>query len=437
MKKYFYSLIAKYLSLYIQPSDTVIEIYPQTDLLINKFSKSRILVNSQNNLSDSSAHKINTLNEVALNPPDYFLLNGCLHYEKDIESTLNALYNACNKESRVIVTFYSSLWKPVMRLASFLKIRNKLPESNWVTRADIDIFLRLTNFEIIRMDNKILLPVYIPVLSTIFNRFLAPLPFFRLFSLLNIMVARPLNKIKKIESVSIIVPARNEAGNIQAITKRIPQMSANDEIIFIEGHSNDNTWEIIQEVKQNHGSEKKIIIAQQEGKGKADAVRKGFDLASNDILMILDADISVQPEDLLRFHRAIVEDKGEFINGSRLVYPMEKNAMRFFNILGNKFFAQAFTFVTGQQYKDTLCGTKVLTRNNYLKIAANRKYFGDFDPFGDFDLLFGASRMCLKIIDVPIPYKERTYGETNISRWKHGAILLRMLLFAARKIKFT
>lgn len=159
-------------------------------------------------------------------------------------------------------------------------------------------------------------------------------------------------------------------------------------------------------------------------------------MAENEILMILDADLTVPPEDLPKFYKAAVSGKGEFINGSRLVYPMEKKAMRFFNLIGNKFFAAAFSSVLGQNFRDTLCGTKVLSRENYLKIASHRSFFGDFDPFGDFDLIFGAARSGLKIVEVPISYKERVYGDTNIQRWKHGFLLLRMLIFAARKILF-
>jgi glycosyltransferase involved in cell wall biosynthesis len=213
-------------------------------------------------------------------------------------------------------------------------------------------------------------------------------------------------------------------------------MGPSDELIIIEGNSTDNTWTKIQEVAKKHKGTFTIKIGQQDGKGKGDAVRKGFSMASKEILMILDADLTVPPEDLPKFYKAIVEGKGEYINGSRLVYPMEKKAMRFFNMIGNKFFAMAFSFVLGQRFKDTLCGTKVLTRENYIQLAKNRTYFGDFDPFGDFDLIFGSARMGLKIVEVPIAYRERTYGDTNISRWHHGVILLRMLIFAARKIKF-
>ena len=252
-------------------------------------------------------------------------------------------------------------------------------------------------------------------------------------------VARRLNRPAEtgmVASVSVIIPARNEAGNIEGAIQRLPKMGPNDELIFVEGNSTDATWERIVEMKQKYEASRKICAERQTGTGKGDAVRRGFAMARNDILMVLDADLTTPPEELVRFYAAIVSDKGEFINGSRLVYPMEKQAMRYLNMVANKFFALMFSFVLGQRFKDTLCGTKALRRENYLKLAAHREFFGDFDPFGDFDLIFGAARMGLRIIEVPIHYCGRTYGETNIQRWKHGAILLRMLLFAARRIKF-
>ncbi len=208
------------------------------------------------------------------------------------------------------------------------------------------------------------------------------------------------------------------------------------ELIFVEGHSRDDTAQVIQAEIARH-PEWKCQFLQQTGVGKGDAVRQGFEVACGDILMILDADLTVPPETLPRFYNALVSAKGDFINGVRLVYPMEKEAMRFFNFLGNKFFSLAFSWLIGQPIKDTLCGTKVLWKVDYDVVAANRAYFGNFDPFGDFDLLFGAARFSLKITDMPVRYAERTYGTTNIQRWKHGALLLRMVLFASRLIKFT
>jgi len=183
-------------------------------------------------------------------------------------------------------------------------------------------------------------------------------------------------------------------------------------------------------------SDRKLkFVSQGDGKGKADAVRKGFNVATGEMLMILDADLTVPPEELPRFYDALVSRHGEFINGSRLVYPLQKQSMRFLNILGNKGFSLIFTYLLGQRFKDTLCGTKVLLRTDWDKIMSGRSYFGDFDPFGDFDMIFGAAKLNLKIVEVPVHYQDRTYGTTNIQRFTHGWILLRMSFFALRKIK--
>jgi glycosyltransferase involved in cell wall biosynthesis len=213
-------------------------------------------------------------------------------------------------------------------------------------------------------------------------------------------------------------------------------MGAGTELIFVEGHSKDETWAAIQQVAADN-PQRKIKILQQTGRGKGDAVRAGFAVATGDVLMILDADLTMPPEELPKFYDVIASGRAEFANGVRLVYPMEEEAMQFLNLCANKAFGIIFTWLLGQPVKDTLCGTKVLTRAHYERIAGNRAYFGDFDPFGDFDLLFGAAKLNLKIADVPIRYRERTYGTTNIQRWKHGWLLLRMVMFAARKLKFV
>ena len=170
--------------------------------------------------------------------------------------------------------------------------------------------------------------------------------------------------------------------------------------------------------------------------GKGDAVRRGFDQASGDVLFILDADLTVDPEDLPKFLTALLEGKGELVIGSRLVYPMERQAMRFANLLGNKAFSRVFSWILEQRITDTLCGTKVLRRSDYLKIQANRAFFGDFDPFGDFDLIFGAAKLNLKIVEVPVRYRDRVYGTTKISRWRHGLLLCRMSWLGLRRLRF-
>jgi glycosyltransferase involved in cell wall biosynthesis len=235
--------------------------------------------------------------------------------------------------------------------------------------------------------------------------------------------------------VSIVIPVRNEAENIAEAVRSVPQLCRQQEWIFVEGGSKDHTWAEIQKLPLLF-PDKKIKFIQQTGNGKANAVREGFALAEGEILMILDGDLTMPPEELPKFYEALVKGGAEFANGTRLVYPMADGAMPFLNLCANKFFAVLFTWLIGQPVKDTLCGTKVLTKDSYERIAAGRDYFGDFDPFGDFDLLFGASRFNLKIADIPIRYRERTYGQTNISRWRHGAILLRMALVGAAKLKF-
>ena len=242
---------------------------------------------------------------------------------------------------------------------------------------------------------------------------------------------------KKNLSVSVLIPARNEKGNIESLIKRTPSLGNHTEIIFVDGNSDDGTADTINEMIKKYPQKDIKLILQGGAFGKADAVRKGFDIAKCDILMILDADMTVMPEDLQKFYLTMAESKGEFINGSRLVYPMEKEAMRPLNILGNKLFSMVFTWTLEQRIKDTLCGTKVLLRKNYLKIKEGRKYFGDFDPFGDFDLLFGASKLNFKIVELPISYKERKYGITKISRFKHGLLLLKMSFIAFKKFKLN
>jgi glycosyltransferase involved in cell wall biosynthesis len=312
----------------------------------------------------------------------------------------------------------------------------KQPLINWLTPADLANLLDLAGFELIRTNSRLLLPIYVPLLSGFCNRFLVNLPLIKHLGLVRMTVARPRVAKRAALSCSVVIPCRNERGNIQAAVSRVPQIGKTTEILFVEGDSNDGTREEIEKViEENRGRDIKLLT--QDGRGKGDAVRRGFEAASGDLLMILDGDLSVDPEELPKFYDAIVGGTADFVQGSRLVYPMQDEAMRFLNLLGNRFFSLAFTYLLDQKIKDTLCGTKVLLRSDYQKIAANRKYFGELDPFGDFDLIFGAAKLNLKIVEIPIHYRARTYGSTNISRFRHGLLLLRMAWRAMWKIKFV
>jgi hypothetical protein len=371
-------------------------------------------------------------------PTDHVILYGTIHRVPDIQSHLEALQLAMGASTRLTLVFYSALWRPLLALASRLGVRRLAPAGSWVSPEDVVNLLALSGFEQVRIERKVLLPLPLPLLSWLCNRLLAPLPLLNAACLVNIVVARARKPPPGAPpSVSVVVPARNEAGNIPALLARLPPMGPQDEVIFIEGHSTDGTYEAIERALAGYHGPLRLRLARQTGTGKGDAVRAGFAMAGNEILMILDADLTVPPEELPRFYHVISEGRGEFVNGSRLVYPLEAQAMQFANLIANKGFALAFSFLLGQRFKDTLCGTKALSREHYRLIAANRGRFGDFDPFGDFDLLFGAALLGLKIIEVPVHYRERTYGTTNIQRWRHGLLLARMVLFAARRLTFT
>ncbi len=373
---------------------------------------------------------------------DFIILSDVLNDLWDVQRVFERLKPCCHSGTRIIINVWSRVWQIPLSALRNAGFAQPLLEQNWFSPDDITNVLKLTGFELITDFGEILLPLDLPFLSTVFNRYLSKLPFANAMCLTHFFVARPelqsTNNNRKMEmpAVSVVVPARNEAGHISDIIARIPEMGAGTEIVFVEGNSTDDTWKVIQEEVAKY-PDKKIKTLQQKGKGKGDAVRCGFAVASGDILMILDADLTVPPEDLPLFFDALQSGNCEFANGVRLVYPMEKKAMQFSNLVANKLFSILFSWLIGQSIKDTLCGTKVLRKEDYQKIVTNRNFFGDFDPFGDFDLIFGAAKLNLKIRDIPIRYRDRVYGETNIRRWSHGFLLLRMVLFAANRIKFV
>ena len=366
---------------------------------------------------------------------DYIVISGLLGELEDVQSFLSSLRKFCNADTRVIIEYYSYLWQVLLKVTE--KLGRKMPqyEQNWLTVHDIVNFLKLTHYEEVKKERSILLPINIWGISFLINKFIAKLPLINALTLNHFIIARPLLEEANDYSVTILVPCRNEKGNIEAAVTRTPRFGTRQEFVFVEGHSKDGTFEEVERIIQRY-PDKDIKLFKQPGKGKGDAVRFGFSKAKGDVLMILDADLTVSPEDMSKFYEVIKSGRGEFINGSRLIYPMEDEAMRFLNLVANKFFGLFFSWLLGQRFKDTLCGTKVMFRRHYEELTANRHYFGDFDPFGDFDLIFGAVKLNLKVLELPIRYKSRVYGTTQIQRFRHGLLLLRMCGFAMKKIKF-
>lgn len=366
---------------------------------------------------------------------DVILLSETLNFAADVQLLLTKIAAVATPRSRLICNFHSGVWRPALALGAALGLKGSAPQSNWLSSSDLRNLFDLADWQLVKMTPRLLCPFDVPVLGPLLNRGLAPLLPALCLTIFGVARSRRATGADVARSVTVVVPARNEAGNIEAAVQRTPLMGSETEILFIEGHSKDNTWAEIERVAAAY-PDRRVRALRQTGKGKGNAVREAFAIAKGDILMILDADLTMPPEELPKFYDAIVSQHAEFANGVRLVYPMEEHAMQFLNLCANKTFGLIFSWLLGQPVKDTLCGTKVLLRADYEKIAANRAYFGDFDPFGDFDLLFGADRLNLKIADIPIRYRDRTYGSTNIQRWRHGWLLWRMVFFAARKLKF-
>jgi SAM-dependent methyltransferase len=368
-------------------------------------------------------------------PFDVIVLSDTIGHLEDCQGTFEHLHRLCTPETRIVVAYYSKGWEPVLRIADALGLKMPATQQNWLWTEDIENLLRLADFEVVKREWRQLIPKRLLGIGPLINRYIAPFPVVRRACLRNYVVARPLRDLGRPKlSATVVVPCRNERGNIEPAVTRLPRFCEDIEIIFVEGHSQDGTLEEIHRVIAAH-PEHDIKVFVQEGRGKGDAVRQGFTEARGDVLIIMDADLTTPPECMPKFYRAVASGKGEFINGSRLVYPMDKDAMRFLNHVANLIFSGLFTWLLNQRFTDTLCGTKVLRRAQYERIAANRGYFGEFDPFGDFDLIFGAAKLNLKVVEIPVNYTSRAYGETQISRFRHGWLLLQMVIFAFRKLK--
>ena len=448
-KKYYQDLESLY-QLLVPESKSILEIGCGNGELLNKLNPSiaigiesdRELVEEANDQypnikviqATSDEISIQLMNSIKF---DIIILNNNLNTVNDVQLLLEKLELFSHENTRLIISFHNWLWQPFLKLAERLGERQPQPPESWLTQGDINNLLNISGWEILKQGTRFLIPRDIPIISSFANRWVSQLPIFQNLGLTHWIVARPVKRPKIDASVSVIIPARNESGNIISAVERMPLLGNSTEVIFVEGHSNDDTWRQIESICNSYEGPLSLSKYIQTGKGKADAVWLGFEKAKGDILIILDADLTVRPEDLPRFVNSMQEGTGDFINGCRLVYPRTSKAMPFFNTLANRFFAAVFSWLLRQRLKDTLCGTKVIWKKDYQDLKKGRKYFGNFDPFGDFDLLFGASKLNLKISEIPIRYQERTYGSSNIAHIKEGLILARMCIVAAKKLRFS
>lgn len=431
-KRYVIKMIAKELSRFTASFDEVLQLAPRPDdtgMLLQelKVKGKRGMSSSFTGIPSHWTHQSDLRTAI--------LLNGNLNHSLDVQALLMSLYGKVNRHSRVLVVAYSPYMRWIYQLATRMRLRKGELPSTFLTEVDARNIAKISGFELVRIRPCVFFPFEILGIGTLFNRMMAAVPFFRRMSYSSVLAFRPIRRAVPDPSLSIIIPARNEKGNIETAIKRIPQIAPEQEIIFVEGNSTDGTWEEIQRVIQDYSGPYKLKAFQQKGKGKNDAVRVGFANATYDVLTILDADLTMPPELLHRFYDAYRDGHGDFINGNRLSYPMEGEAMKFINHLGNVFFAKALSWVLDSSLGDSLCGTKLLARKDYIRIVAWRERFGDFDPFGDFELLYPAAELGYGIVDVPVAYKARVYGTTNIRRFRDGFKLLKMTAIGFLKIR--
>ena len=437
---YFYGRLKRLLQFIIEPGTRVLELRCETGQFLASVKPSYGVGVEISDAMVAVAKKENPqLYFVKCDPEeldlgetfDYVIFNHIFD-TVDILGALERIRRHSSADTQLVIISYNQFWQPVLELASKIGLRSQFVEPNWVSENDIRGFLRLGGFRMVRARRLLLLPKWIPLVSAFLNNFVARLPGIRRLCLMQVMVARPIGAGKREEdvSVSVIVPCRNEAGNIQPAVERMPSMGRCTEIIFCDDKSTDGTADEVHRMQALH-PEKNIRLVDGPGICKAENVWTGFRAARGDILMILDADLTVMPEELPMFFRSLVQGQGGFVNGSRLVYPMPDLAMKFANIVGNKFFGVLFSFLLDQRIKDTLCGTKVLWRKDWMRMEAFLGSWGIRDLWGDYELLFGASKLHLEIVEAPVHYQERLHGVTKMTRvFANGWRMLRICWYA-------
>ncbi|MEA1926824.1 MAG: glycosyltransferase [Candidatus Auribacterota bacterium] len=446
--RYYYRELIRIIKNFIEPDGEILQIGCGNGFLLSSLSgRLRVGVDLSPGMIDSAGKQhpgIDFQVADAEDLPDfgrefdYILMVNVVGDIVDVQDAFDSTMRCCRPDSRVLIVYYNYLWEPLVKFATACKLKINEPIQNWLSSADIKNLLALSGFETVKKDNFFLCPLYIPGVSFVINRLIARLPLINRLCFLNLIVARPraAARVEEDYTCSVIVPCKDEVGNIESVLLRVPEMGKGTEIIFVDDKSVDGTGDEVVRLMRVY-PEKDVVLVEGPGRGKFEAVKAGFDRASGDIMMILDADATVMPEELPKFFRALVRGDGEFINGCRLVYDMDKQAMRMLNIIGNKLFSLVFSYLLSRRVKDTLCGTKAFFRKDYLRMKKYFGYFGDYDRWGDFNLLFSACKLNLKITEMPVHYTERIEGETKMNRrFSHGWLMLRMCREGAKRLKF-
>lgn len=440
--KYYYSELQILHKQFIEKGKTVLDIGCGTGDLLNSLSPSfGVGIDFSFEMVKIASHKYPKLHFQVMDAHnlqldrtfEYVVMSNLVGYSEDIWQVFRELAKVSNRRTQIIITNYNYLWQPFMAIAEKLKVKMPDKIQNWLPQEFIKQFLYLAGFEVVKSGKYLHSPLNLGILGKIINIVLSNIPILDRFALIEYIIARPVffgaEKHKEIP-ISIIIPTHNEAGNIKHIVDNMPQIGSKMEMVFVDLPGEDATEDVIKQmIKENKGKILLKYVKQREKTGKIGALRQGILEANGEIIIIYDADATVPPEDLEKVYLALIERKADFINGTRLVYPTEKGAMRFANHLGNTFFAKLFTWSLGQHFTDTLCGTKGFWRQDFMDFEKSKTGYDNFDLFGDFYLLLSAYRKNLRIAEVPVRYKTRRYGDTKMNRLKNGFRFFVMYLY--------
>ena len=443
--KYYYNCLKKFFAFLVEPGKRVLHLRCRTGFLLDTVKPSEgigVEISAEMvNIAQSSYPSLKFTESF----PEDFKIGRTFDYiifedigdTVDIIRILRNLHENCERHTRLIIHSYNHLWAPLLVIAEKLRIKVPQFDQNWFSADDIEGLLKISGYELLKIYRMLLFPKYIPLFSKLLNGFFAKLPLINRLCFTQILVARPLVQLRPRQelNVSVVIPCKNERGNIEEAVRRIPEMGSTTELVFCDDNSTDGTADEIRRMMECY-PDRIIKLVKGPGINKAKNVWTGFDAATGDILIILDGDLTVMPEELPYFVNAIAGGYAEFVNGSRLVYSMPKNAMKKTNLMGNKFFSVVFSYLLDQRVKDTLCGTKVIWRSDWKRIKPLINSWGTVDRWGDYELLFSAAKLNLKILDLPVHYQERVYGFTKMTKvFNNGMNMLKMCYYGFKKLK--
>ncbi len=442
---YYYKSIARLFQFLIEPGKRVLSVRSDLGQFLSAVKPRRgVGVELTPELAAEARSANPAWNYVVSDPEQYvpdekfdYIMVANIGDTVDVQRAFQNLHPGCERATRLLVYTYNQLWEPLVGLMAWLGLKPPMEEQSWLSEEDLKGLLHLAGFEWLKTHRAVIFPKNIPLLSFLLNRVIGVLPLVNRLSFATVLVARPVGFGRPAGelSVSVVIPCKNERGNIQPAVERMPQLGRHTEIIFCDDKSTDGTREEIERLQGLHPG-RDIRLVHGPGICKARNVYAGFAAARGDILMILDADLTVMPEELPYFLEVIAANRAEFVNGSRMVYPVPKEAMKLANVIGNRFFSLAFTFLLGERVGDTLCGTKVIWREDWQRIQPLIDTWGKEDRWGDYELLFGASKLNLRIFDLPVHYQERVHGTTKMTkRFKNGVIMLQFCWAGFKKLK--